>query len=132
MSYRDGDFCADQRGGYRGIYIAINEDDVRLVSQENRLEALHDLGGLRGMAARAHSEIHIGFGGFQLREAYVGHVAVIVLAGMNQSLTYAALAEGAQHGSGFDEVGARSDDVQNVPQTILLPRLRRHVEATGR
>jgi len=67
-----------------------------------------------------------------LREEYVGHVAVIVLAGMNQSLTYAALAEGAQHGSGFDEVGARSDDVQNVPQTILLPRLRLHVEATGR
>src|ERR1700722_14247934 len=86
-----GNLGANQRCGDRGIYIAVNENDIRLVRQKSRLEALHDLGGLGGMAAGAYSEFHIGFGDFQLREEYVGHVAVIVLAGMNERLTCASL-----------------------------------------
>ena len=67
------------------------------------------------MGAGTDSEIAIRFGHFELLKKDIGHGGVVVLSGVNESLAYiGAVAQGAENRRGFHEVGARTDNVEDV------------------
>jgi hypothetical protein len=105
----------DQCGGYGGIDVAVNQGEIGLALGYNRLKRGEDGGGLLRMAAGADFQIAIGLGHFEFLEENVGHDAVVVLAGVHQSLANSRPGcEGAEHWSRFHEVGTGADDVENV------------------
>jgi hypothetical protein len=82
---------------------------------QDRLESLHDGGGLLGVSAGAHSEIAVRIGHSELLKKNIRHGGVVVLAGVNEGLTHFGVrTQGAQNGRGFHEVWARADNVEDV------------------
>jgi hypothetical protein len=63
--------CANQGGSYRGIDIPVNNDDVWLAFQQNRLETAHYIRRLPGMAARADFQVHVWCWDSKLREEHI-------------------------------------------------------------
>ncbi len=76
------------------------------------------------MTSRTNPEVHVRRRHLQLGEEDVGHIGVVVLAGVHQSLfDPAQVSESAQHGRGFHKVRARADHVKDVHDQSLTDRM---------
>ena len=73
-----------QRGGQRRVDVAGNEHDVGLGLEQHRLEALHDRGRLLRVRAGADAERVVGLADAELLEEDLGHLAVVVLARVDE------------------------------------------------
>src|SRR5215471_2186527 len=115
VAYRYSELRADEGGGQSGVHIAVDEDEMGLTLDHDRLECGHDSGCLLAVSSRADAEIHVRLGHFELAEEHVGHGSSVVLTGVDQSLAdFGICAQGAQNRIGFHEVGARAYDMENV------------------
>jgi hypothetical protein len=79
-------FRAAQSRRNRGIYMAVDQNDVRLALVQDGLESGHDVGSLTRVPTRAHFKVHIRCRHLPLFEEDVRHVGVVVLASMHQGL----------------------------------------------
>ena len=75
-----------QRGRHRRVHVAGDEHDIGLRLEQHRLEPLHDRSRLLGMRPRAHSERVVGLADSELLEEDLGHLAVVVLAGVDEDV----------------------------------------------
>ena len=76
-------FTARQRAGERGVGVAVDEHPVGPCSLEHRVERGEHRAGLHAVAARADAEVDVGRGDAEVGEEDVGHVGVVVLAGVH-------------------------------------------------
>ena len=115
VAHLDQKLRADQGGRDGRVDVAVNQHQVGLAFQHDRLEAGHDVRGLTGMASRPHAQVDVWRGNLELLEEHVRHVGVVVLAGMDQGLLYlGVLLERAQHGRNFHEIRPGTHYVKNM------------------
>jgi len=109
--HRNVTLAGDQRAGERGVYVPHHQYRTRAVRIEDGLEALHDLGGLHRVRPRAHGEVDIGFGQFEIGEQPVLHRRIVMLAGVHQQRADRRVVrgEGADDGRDLHVVGARTN-----------------------
>ena len=117
---RDEELRADERGGGSRVDVAVDDHQIRLAVEDDRLEAHHDLRRLGGVGAGADREIEIGFRNFELLKKDVRHERVVVLTGVDERLANAVLPECGEHGSGFHEIRSGTDNVENVHAVLAL------------
>src|SRR5258708_490790 len=114
VGYTDTKFGGGQRNSNSGIDVAYNENQVGLALDENRFNALQDLGGLGGVRARTDFEIDLRRGEAPLAKGNVGEFLVIVLAGVDKdSFDFGMALHLVHEGGNFREVRARPDNVQD-------------------
>ena len=75
-----------QRGGEGGVRVAVRHDDIGAAAREDLFEAGQHLAGLAPVAPWPHAEIERGGGNRELVEEDVGHVSVVVLAGVDDDV----------------------------------------------
>ena len=76
--FRRGDGC-----GHGGVHVADDHDEVGPLFHEKLFVGDHDLAGLLGVRAVPHIEVDVGRGQAEVHEEGVGHVEVVVLAGVD-------------------------------------------------
>jgi hypothetical protein len=108
----------DERGRNGGVDIAVDQHPVGRVGFDDRLDALHNLGGLGGVGPGTDAEVRVGSRQVELVEEDARHLLVIVLAGVYELLFGSAGRESAVDRSRFHEIGACSDDVKNPHQFV--------------
>ena len=59
MAHANAKFGAHEGRRDGGVDVAINENEVWLALEDNRLEANHDFGGLLGVTARTNGEVNV-------------------------------------------------------------------------
>ena len=84
VSDRDEQLRGGERGGQRRVHVPGHEHDVRLRLEQHRLEPLHDRGGLLRVRSRADPERVVGVADAELLEEDLGHLAVVVLARVDE------------------------------------------------
>jgi hypothetical protein len=102
-----------QRGGDRGVHVAIRQHEIRMELDDHRLETLHDGRRLLRMRPRPHPEIVVGRRDPQLLEERVRHARIVVLAGVDDHVLDSALHELAVDGSELHEVRAGAHHGEN-------------------
>jgi len=114
VSYADAKFRGGQRNGDGGIHVANNENKVGFAFDENRLDALQNLGGLRGVGAGADFQIYVGRRNAHLAKENVGQLFVVVLSGVDEDgFDFGMTLHLAHERRNFWEIGACSDDIQD-------------------
>ena len=104
-----------ERDGERGVDVAGDHHYLGVLAQENRLDLHHHLRGLLRVRAAARSEVHVRLGHAQILEEDVGHLRVVMLAGVDQHLPHAlALAQLGEDGRHLHEIGPGADDVKDL------------------
>jgi hypothetical protein len=115
MSNRDKKLGANEGRSDRRINVTIHNHEIWLAFRHGGFEANHDLRGLLCLASGTHSEVQVGPWQLQLLEENVGHVAVIVLASVNQSLPIAVLTVHSTNDSCcLHEIRSSTDNVKYV------------------
>ncbi len=92
-----------QCAGQRGVRVAVHQHPIRLLGQQHLLQADQHVSRLPAVAARPDAQRVVGPGHAELLEEEIGHLAIVVLAGVNQHLGV-GLAEGAADGRSLDEL----------------------------
>jgi SAM-dependent methyltransferase len=85
MSERQAKLLCDERASRGRIDVADNDDPARRPAQAHPLIGEHDPGGLLGVAARADAEMHIRRRQCKLLPEHIGHLWIVMLAGMHQN-----------------------------------------------
>jgi hypothetical protein len=123
VGYGNAEFYGSQRDGDGGIDVANNENQIRLVFEQDGLDALEDLSGLRGMGAGADFEIDVRGGNAHLAEENVGKGFIVVLAGMDEDgFDLRVALHLADERSNLREIGASAynvDDFQAGDHELL-------------
>jgi len=125
MSHADSQLDCGERRGDRGIHIAHNQHHLRLVVNQNRLNALHDIGSLNRVAGRTGLKIDIRHGQSQVRKKVAGEQLVIMLARMHQTVLDAGkFLQLRDNGSDLHKIRSRAHhtekpDHRETPNTIL-------------
>ena len=83
MGHRDVQLAGGQGAGEGGIGVAVNHQPVRLGFEEDFFDRFQHASGLGAMAAGADAEV-VGGLGIQFLEENVGHVLVVMLAGVDE------------------------------------------------
>ena len=81
---RDQELRRGQGRRHRRVHVARDEDDVGLGLEQHRLEALHDRGRLLRVRSRADAERVVRLADAELLEEDLGHLAVVVLARVDE------------------------------------------------
>ncbi len=102
------------RAGEGGVRVAVDDDHVRHLVQQDRLEAAQDLRRLDRMAAAADLEIAVGRRQLQVAEEDRAHRVVVVLPGVDQDFAVAGAAQDAAHRGGLDELGTGAHDREDL------------------
>ena len=84
MSDGDTHLRADQGARHRGVDVADDSHPVGSRLLADRLEADQDFRRLHGVRGRTDAQVEIGRGDPEVAEEYLGHLLVIVLAGMDK------------------------------------------------
>ena len=114
MRHGDQQLGANQGRGDGGVDVAVDKYQIGIFGQSRLLEAHHDLSRLPGVRAGADFEIDVGLGQGELLEKYLGHVGVVVLAGVHQHLTdIHFLSKHLHHRRYFHKIWSGTDDVEN-------------------
>ena len=115
MHHRELTLAGHQRAGERGVDVAHHQHRARAVLVDDRLEALHHLGGLHRMRAGADREVDVGFGQVEVGEQAVLHRRVVVLAGVHQQRADRRIVrgEGADDRRDLHVVRAGADDADH-------------------
>ena len=97
--------------------------------QNNGLESSDDLTGLLRVRTRSDLQVNVGSRHRELLKEDIGHVEVVMLAGVNQRLPHMiVLTDGLNDRRGFHKVRPRSDYMDNVH--IEIPVLRPDFQVT--
>ena len=111
MGDRDTQIGRGQRGGDRGVDVADDDQQVRPVLHEQRMQRQHDLGDLLGGRAGADLQVHVRRGDAQLLEEHAIHEKVIMLACMNEARRERSPRPQRPHDRrDLHEIGTRADD----------------------
>jgi hypothetical protein len=96
MGNRDVQLGRRQRARKSRVRVTVDDAPLRPLLQENALDCFQHSSGLPAMAARSHAQVALGPGHIQFFEENIGHILVIMLAGVNHELVERArFAEGA-------------------------------------
>ena len=87
---------------------------------EHAIQGGHHRAGLDSVAAGAHSQMHVGVGDGQVREEHVGHLDVIVLAGVHDDVLVTGPGECVGDRRQLDELGPGTHDRQDL-HAVDLP-----------
>ena len=113
-------FTLDQRAGDRGVDVAHDDNGIRRVAGQYRLEPLHDFSRLHGVRARADFQIDIRARNAELLEKQLAHPLVVVLARVDEPRRYIWPAGNLPHqGRHLHKVGPRPGD-DNKLHALLL------------
>ncbi len=112
---RDAQLDRGQCRGDSRVHVPGNHDQVGRIGDQQRLEALHDLGGLLGVGAGADLEHVVRGGNAELLEEDFRHQAVVVLAGVDDHLLAFghAITQGGDDRGHLDEVRPSAENVDN-------------------
>jgi hypothetical protein len=83
---REQKLACGQRGGHGRVHVARHEHDVRLGLQQDRLEPLHDRGRLLRVRPGPDAERIFRLPHAELLDEDLGHLAVVVLAGVDEDV----------------------------------------------
>ena len=86
VSDSNSKFRAHQSSCDSRVYVTINHHEIRRVLLNYRFKARHNLSGLLRVASGTNLQVEVRGWNFQLLKKNIGHVCVIVLAGVNQQL----------------------------------------------
>ena len=111
---RDVELDRGERAGERRVHVAGDDDHVRAPLEQHLLDADERLRGLLAVRAGADAEEHVGLGQAELAEEDVGHLRVVVLAGVDERDLDSGLLERAMDGRRLHEVRARADHERDV------------------
>ena len=103
----------DERAGEGRVRVSVHKHEIRLLLLEDVFEPPHHLRGLSRLSRAPDAEVVIGPRHVEDFEEHVGHVLVVVLAGVNQNLLM-VLADLSAHRRGFDELRACADDARDL------------------
>ena len=118
------DLGRDEGRGHRRVDVAHHHQPVGAVGLDHGLEAQHDLGGLRGVALRAHLQVLVGRCDPELVEEHLRHRFVVMLPGVDEALLEAAPARGhaAHDRRHLHEVRPGPHDVQDLHDAFVYQR----------
>ena len=108
------EFRSDKRAGDGRVHVAHHEDRLRLLGLENRLEALHDLGGLLRVGTASDLELHVGTRDGEFLEENFRKLRVVMLARVHEArLEMLRLAEGRKQRCDLHEVRTGARDAED-------------------
>ena len=113
VTHGDLKLRASERTREGGVRVAIDEDQVWRLLQEDLLETREHVSRLPTMAPGTDVELVVRIGDVKGVEEHVRHIRVVVLAGMDQDF-HVVRADLATHGSGLDELRPRPDDARDL------------------
>ncbi len=125
VSDRDLHLGRSQCRRHGRVDVAGDDKQIGALLGQNRLEALHHPRRLLGMAARADLEHVVRRRYAKLLEKDLRHQAVVMLAGVDDRVAPRrnTRPQGGDHGGGLDEVGPRSDHVDDAHRAPQYPCL---------
>ncbi len=116
----------------RAVDVAVEDSERRRVGRPFALQADHGRRGLLAVRPRADGEVHVRRRDLEIAEEHIGHQLVVVLAGVDDPLGYAALAQGPDDRCRLDEIRASADDVGEVSgHRAKYERRVRHLSFAG-
>ena len=122
MGYAHAEFDGSEGDGDGGIDVADDEHEIRLTIKEDRLDALEDLRGLRGVGAGADLEINVGGGNAHLAKKDVVQFVVVMLAGMDEKRLDVGVAfHFAHERRDLGKVGASPNDIHDFEAVGHFP-----------
>src|SRR5581483_10772011 len=107
---RDVELRRGEGAGERRVDVAGDDDERRLPVEQHLLDADEGPGRLLGMRARADSEKDVGRGEAELADQDVGHLGVVVLAGMDDERVDVRRSDRGHDGRRLHEVRPGADD----------------------
>ena len=114
---RDMEFGGGDGPREGAVGIAVEDDAVEGVGEEDFLDAGYHIGSLSAVGRRADGEAEFGEREVQFVEKHLRHIGVVVLAGVKDmfgNLVGAERSDGAAEGCGLDELGAGANDGEEV------------------
>ena len=84
MNDRDPQFRTDHRAGGSRVHVADDDDPVRPFVETYLLVGNHDVTSLFGMCTTADTEVIVGLRYAEVLKDRIGHVAIVVLPGVDQ------------------------------------------------
>ena len=113
VGHGDVQLAGGQRAGQRGVRVAVHQKDIRLFALDDLLHADQHFACLPAVRAGAHAELIGGAGNAQLLEENIGHILIIVLAGVHDELLAQRLEGSADDGS-LDKLRACAHNCENL------------------
>jgi len=118
VSDRDAKFYGGERNSDGGIDVADDENEIWLVFEQDRLDALEHFGSLRGVGAGADFEIDVRRGNTHLTEEDVRESFIVVLAGVDEDgVDFGMALHLADQRSDLGEIGASANDIDDFQLT---------------
>ena len=121
LEMRDGDqqLRADERARERRVHVADDDDPIRPLIFADLVVLDHHTSRLLCVATAADSKVDRRLRKLQIREERVGHVRVVVLAGMHDARAAPRLLrQGVIERRDLHEIGARSSDEVDCERAI--------------
>ncbi len=114
LHMRDGDvqLGRGQRARQRGVGVAVDQHGVRFLPEKDLLDLDQHLAGLPAVRAGADAQVVGRARDVQLLEKHGGHVAVVMLPGVDEHLVAEGL-QGPRNDRSLDELGPGADDGQD-------------------
>ena len=108
-----------QRASQSRVGVPIDQHPVRLFFEKNLLHRLQHAAGHGAVLSAGYLQVVFRVGDIQLVEEHLGHVFIVVLAGMNQDFNdpvgeFVAYAPG--NGCRLDELGPRTNNGNDLDQ----------------
>ena len=106
-------FAAAKRAGQSRVGVTVDQHPVRLFFEENLLHRLQHAPGHGAVLSAGYLQVVFRVGNVQLFEEDLGHVFIVMLAGMNQNFSNPVgklVANDTGNGRSLDELGPRADD----------------------
>ena len=97
MGYRDMHFGSGQRTGQGRVGIAVHQDNPGLFFQDNVLDFDEHLPGLTAVGPAADPKLIGRTGDPQFFKKHIGHIRVVMLAGMHQHFPASGLGQRGRH-----------------------------------
>ena len=113
VRHRDAELRGNEGGGDGRVHVAVDHDERGPTVDEQLLEPDHDRCGLRRVAARPDLQVDVRLRQAELAEEDLGHLLVVVLAGVDEQLLDAELVEGGDDRGGLREVRACACDMDD-------------------
>ncbi|MNL43105.1 hypothetical protein D3C87_1656020 [compost metagenome] len=112
MRHRDMQLGGCQGAGQGAVGVAVYQYPVRLFAQHQLLKLFDHTAGVLAVSTAADAQIVIRVGNVQLVEEHIGHISVVVLAGVYQYFAYlrAMFNKSARDDGSLDELWASADD----------------------
>jgi hypothetical protein len=110
----DAELRGDERGGHRGVDVAVDDEPIGSAAREHRLEPLEDARRLDRVRGGAHLEVEVGRRDLEVVEEPGREERVVMLPGVHDHLLDPDGAAGVIDGSELREIRSGADDVEEL------------------